>query len=300
MIVYLDLIWLLNVGIDYLLLACTALLLKRRFQHVRMLLGALIASAIVFLMFTPLASWFLHPLVKLVYSAMIVVVSFGYRRMTYFLQGLATFYFVAFITGGGLFALHYFFQTDADVLAYLPGYGLGGPMISWIFVLICVPLVLYFAKQQVASFEVKKVNSEQLVDVECWIDGVCVVVTGFIDTGNQLRDPMTRTPVMIIETHLLYEHFTKEQLDVITSLRTDVDHHDYPLLARMRIVPFRAVGQAKPFLAALKPDRVRLTHGGDVYETRNVLIGLYERTLSPEATFQCIVHPQLIQKQAVS
>ncbi len=40
MTVYLDLIWLLNVSIDYLLLAGTALLLRRKLRQFRLISGA--------------------------------------------------------------------------------------------------------------------------------------------------------------------------------------------------------------------------------------------------------------------
>ncbi|WP_059104695.1 sigma-E processing peptidase SpoIIGA [Shouchella shacheensis] len=298
MTVYVDLIWLLNLGIDYLLIAVTALMLKRRFQHIRMMLAALFASLIVVLMFTPVAPLFSNAFIKLGYSAVIVWMAFGYKRFTFFVQGFATFYFVTFVTGGGLFATHYFFETDADILGALPGYGLAGSAVSWSFVLIGFPLVLYFAKHQVETFEEKKINFAQLAKVRMWIEDKEIAVTGLIDSGNQLKDPITKTPVMILETHQLYEAFGKKQMDAVVSLSMEKETEDFPLFSRVRVVPFRAVGQADPFLAALKPDRIQVIHQGETFETGNVLIGLQSQTLSPEEAYQCIVHPKLVQGRA--
>lgn len=54
MTVYLDLIWLLNVSIDYLLLAGTALLLRRKLRQFRLISGAFFLHlSLFFLCFHP-------------------------------------------------------------------------------------------------------------------------------------------------------------------------------------------------------------------------------------------------------
>lgn len=296
MTVYLDLIWLLNAGIDYLLLAGTAMLLKRRFQHIRMIIGALFASLIVFFMFTPYAALFMNPVIKLIYSGAIVFIAFGYKRFSYFLKSLATFYFITFVTGGGLFAMHYFFQTEADILAHLPGYGLGGSAISWLFVLIGFPVVFLFSKQQVYSFQLRKMKADQLAEVEIWIAGEHFLMWGLVDTGNQLKDPITKMPVMVAEASMFYRAFGQKEVDAVVELTTE--ENPSILMKRVRVVPFKAVGQGEPFMAALKPDRVRIQYDGETFETSHVLIGLFAHTLSADEEYQCIVHPQLVVQSA--
>src|SRR5690625_2735362 len=117
MTLYIDVIWFLNLCIDYLLIALTALVLKRKFLHGRMIGAALFASCIVLLLFTPLSSLFYTHWMKFLYSTFIVLIAFGFKRWTYFLQGLLMFYFVTFMIGGGLFALHYFWQTESQLLS---------------------------------------------------------------------------------------------------------------------------------------------------------------------------------------
>ncbi|MCY1103862.1 sigma-E processing peptidase SpoIIGA [Shouchella clausii] len=296
MTVYLDLIWLLNAGIDYLLLAATALLLKRRFSQWRLVLAALFASLIVFLMFTPAAPLFLNPVIKLIYSGLIVFIAFGYKRFSFFLQNLASFYFVTFVTGGGLFAMHYFFETNVDVLAFLPGHGVGGSMVSWAFVLIGFPLALYFCKQQFGAVKTKQFHASQLAEVEFWIEGMPFYAQGLIDTGNRLRDPLTKMPVMVAEAALLYSAFGKQQVDALLEL--EAENEPSPLMKRMRLIPYRAVGQGSSYMAALKPDRVKIRYQNEAYETNHVLIGLSRETLSPEQHYRCIVHPQIMHEYA--
>ncbi|WP_273839785.1 sigma-E processing peptidase SpoIIGA [Halalkalibacter alkalisediminis] len=299
MTLYIDVIWLLNLCIDYLLIALTALVLKRRFQHIRMILAALFASLIVFLMFSPVASLFYEPWMKFLYSAVIVYIAFGYKRFRYFIQGLLMFYFVAFMTGGGLFALHFFWQTEVAILDGIAHVNSGyfGSGISWVFVVIGFPLIWFFSKHRFETIEVKQVQYDQLVDVEMTISGYTFTARGLIDSGNQLSDPLTKKPVMIIEAQLLYSYFNKEAVDHIMSFHEQPEVEegfDERLLERASIIPYRVIGQSSPFITGLKPDQVIIYYQNQQFVTKNVLLGLHDKELSPDGAFKCIVHPKLV------
>ncbi len=61
LIVYLDIIWALNLLFDSLLLYLTAIFLKRRIRLWRLLAGGFIGSLIILLSFTPLNAYSSHP-----------------------------------------------------------------------------------------------------------------------------------------------------------------------------------------------------------------------------------------------
>ncbi|MDT8859112.1 sigma-E processing peptidase SpoIIGA [Alkalihalobacillus sp. MEB130] len=298
MTLYIDVIWLLNLCIDYLLIALTALVLKRRFHHIRMILGALFASLIVFLMFSPVASLFNEPWMKFLYSGVIVWIVFGYKRLKYFLQGLLMFYFVAFMTGGGLFALHYFWHTEIEVLNGMAQVNSGyfGSGISWVFVLIGFPLIWYFSKHRFDTIEMKRVQYDQIVDVDISVAGYTFRAKGLIDSGNQLSDPLTKKPVMIIEAKLLYPFFGEQAVTNILDFHEHVNEEgvEKKLLERASIIPYQVIGQSQPFLTGLRPDKVIIYQQGERFETKNVLLGLQDKDLSPDGIFQCIVHPKLV------
>ncbi|MCL7746380.1 sigma-E processing peptidase SpoIIGA [Halalkalibacter sp. MEB205] len=297
MTLYIDVIWLLNLCIDYLLIALTALVLKRQFHHIRMILAALFASLIVFLMFSPIASLFNEPWMKFLYSAVIVFIAFGYRRLQYFLQGLLMFYFVAFMTGGGLFALHYFWHTEIDVLDGMVQVNSGyfGSGISWLFVLIGFPLIWYFSKHRFETIEMKRVQYDQIVDVDITIAGYTFRTKGLIDSGNQLTDPLTKKPVMIIEAKLLYPFFSEQSVNHIVHFHEHAhEGGEQSLLERACIIPYRVIGQSQPFITGLRPDKIKIFLQEEQFETTNVLLGLQEKELSPDGVFNCIVHPKLV------
>lgn len=300
MTIYLDLIWLLNLCIDYLLIALTYLLLKRPFQHVRMILAAVFASLIVFFLFTPISFIVYEPLFKFAYSIVIVLIGFGYKRLRYFLQVLLMFYFVAFMTGGGLFALHFFWQTDSYLLDGLlnvnKGYGSG---FSWLFVCIGFPLVWYFSKHRFKEIEFRHIQANQLIDIEIKIGDKCLYSKGLLDTGNQLVEPLSKRPVVIVEARLFYGLYPEETIDQIIrfSETATIDDDDSDRLSsRLTVIPYRAVGQSNPFLIGIRPDCIKLFSEGGVIETSKVLIAIQDKELSSDQSFTSIIHPSLIQQ----
>ncbi|MBU8907101.1 sigma-E processing peptidase SpoIIGA [Desertibacillus haloalkaliphilus] len=300
MTVYLDVIWFLNVCIDLLLLYLTATVLKRSISKWRLLISSLFASSIVFLLFTPLSFLFYQPWMKILFSMSIVLMAFGFKRLSYFLENLFMFYFVTFAIGGGMFAIHYFLQSDAAILNGLvitTSTGFGSP-ISWLFVLIAFPCVWYFSKRRVTAIKVKKVRYDQLTEVEITIGDIFIETRGLIDSGNQLQDPISKAPVMILDMTKLSGYFPASFIENIAQVdqlgNQTMDEESQELEHRMRIIPYRGVGQQNQFLMALKPDYVKVKEKGEEHLIKKVLLGLNHTPLSSEDEYQCILHPKMM------
>ncbi|MCM3441190.1 sigma-E processing peptidase SpoIIGA [Metabacillus halosaccharovorans] len=305
MSIYLDVIWLLNFSFDLLLLVLTAIVLKRKTNKLRMVLAALIGSSIVIMMFTPLAFLANHPLGKMFISVLMVLSAFGFKRFRFFFQGLLTFYFVTFLVGGGMIGIHYFLQQE---MTYLEGVlmtnstGFGHP-ISWLFVLIGFPVLWLFARNSIEGIETKKIHYDQLVKVQITVDNIQFSLKGLIDSGNQLFDPITRSPVMIIDTLKVQEFLPKLlvhqaiQDDVMKAMSEQNEGHAWE--HRVRIIPYRVVGSEHQFLLGFKPDEVCIETKNETIKVQKTIIGLNRTTLSSEDAYECIVHPKMLQGPSI-
>src|SRR5690625_477960 len=101
---------LLNALCNALILSLTAYIVRENVRKRRLILGTIVATAIV-----PLIIYFPHPLLhsligKFIYSIVIIVATFPFRTIYKTLQQLFTFYFISFIVGGGLISFHYLMQ----------------------------------------------------------------------------------------------------------------------------------------------------------------------------------------------
>ncbi|MDQ0231261.1 sigma-E processing peptidase SpoIIGA [Metabacillus malikii] len=306
MSLYLDIIWLLNFSFDLLLLLLTSVVLKRKVGKLRISLAALTGSSIVLMLFTPLAFIANEPIGKMFISFLMVWIAFGFKRFSYFAQGLLTFYFVTFMVGGGMIGAHYLLQSD---MGFLNGVimtntsGFGHP-VSWLFVIFGFPALWLFSKNRLVSLETKKIKYEQLVNVMITVDDNCFTIKGLIDSGNQLYDPITRSPVMILDTLKVKEHIPEQLLnqaiqeDVMKSL-SEPSQTSHQWEHRVRIIPYRVVGREHQFLLGFKPDEVLIETNDEKIKVQKTIIGLNRTTLSSDDEYECIVHPKMLQGQVI-
>lgn len=299
MTVYLDIIWALNLLFDSFLLYLTAIFLKRRIRLWRLFAGGFIGSIIILLMFTPVNVYSSHPLSKLFFSVIMVFTAYGYKRLSYFIKGLMTFYAATFLIGGALIGVHYFIQYDSKLttevlLSIVKGFG---DPISWLFVMLGFPLAWYFSKKNEENLEMAKIQYDQIVNVSLRIETETFHIKGLVDSGNQLYDPLSKLPVMIVSV--------KNQMETLSDpLKKIVNEQEQLLMGgtelptewqnRLRIVPCKVVGQEHQLIVAVKPDSILIEQNGDFYPCEKGLISFTTQQLSSDDAFQCIVHPKML------
>lgn len=289
--IYLDVIWLLNVGLDTMLLLLCSVALKRNVKWWRLICGGIIGSLIVLFMFTPWSELMLHPATKFVFSFAMVWITFGFRRIRYFLENLLTFYFSTFVVGGGLMGLHFMFDEQYLIFegtSETIGYQYGDP-VSWLFILICFPVLFYFSKTRIEDLKMKNITFDQLVPVCVSMNEQSFSLTGLIDSGNQLYDPLSQTPVMIITAEAMKDIVPAELIEATKDVQsmTFYEHVPEEWQSKLRIVPFRTVGHSNQFMIAFKPDSMTIQYKEDLIHIRKVLVGISHTALSPENADKC-------------
>jgi stage II sporulation protein GA (sporulation sigma-E factor processing peptidase) len=264
-----------------------------------MFAGGFIGSIIILLSITPLNSISGHPITKMFFSIVMVLTTFGYKRFRYFVSSLMTLYLTTFLVGGILIGTHYFVQFDFQlstsvILASVKGFG---DPISWLFVVLGFPVAWYFSKRNVDSIEMTKIQYDQLIKVVVTINGTVFTFKGLIDSGNQLYDPITKVPVMFVSLKTKMEEVPDTLLKMATHSEDiilgtepiDDDWHN-----RMRIIPYKVVGQDHQLIIALKPDRIMFEKDDESFIVDKGLVSFTLQHLSADDAFECIVHPKML------
>ncbi|MEW8969146.1 MAG: sigma-E processing peptidase SpoIIGA [Mesobacillus sp.] len=297
--VYLDVIWALNLLFDAFLLYLTAIILKRQVKIWRLALGGAIGSLFIILTITPLHAAAGHPAGKLFFSIMMVLAAFGYKRFRFFIKSLMTFYVTTFLMGGTLTGVHYFIQFDMDLASnvamnHIKGFG---DPISWLFVLLGFPLAWHFSKRNIEQFEMTKIQYESLADVEVRFMEIDFSVKGLIDSGNQLYDPISKMPVMILSIANGLDHMPSEIRRIAEnpdSVLTGDGNFSPKLENRMRIIPCKVVGQEHQLIIAFQPDSIKIATNEGTFIAEKGLISFTTQELSADGSFHCIIHPKML------
>lgn len=305
MYLYLDLIWLLNFCLDFLLLWLTAVFRKLEFRWWRLAGASFLGSSYVLFLFIPPLQSFYTFVIKLLLSAVLIMVAFGFGQIQRFMSTFCTFYFVSFVTGGGILGLHFFLQSQHELMqgmmvTQFSGYG---DPLSWLFVLFGFAFMLWFSRNRWKQIEKTKRTEHFLVDVNIYFGPTAISCRGLVDTGNQLTDPISKMPVMMLEGSLLREVVPSELLEHIVHLEIEMGAgmeklQDFPQwVKRLRIIPYRGVQQGMKLMYAIKPDYVEIVQEDCTYGSDRSLIGINNQPLSREGTFQAVVHPDLLQTE---
>jgi len=306
MIVYVDLIFLFNLLMDGAMLYTCGKIRKIKLQWWRLLLSSSIGASYVVMMFFPQLSFLFPFLVKISLSLLMIAVAFRYVSLRNYLLNLGVFYIVNFVAAGGILGIKYLLQNSSDVvngILYTHTGGLGSAIqigITFVVIVACIMLILI--RKLFDSQKKQDQITTYLAEVEVKIEQFHKTCTGMIDTGNQLYDPLTRTPVMIMEAALFEGVIPDDWVHHIRSAKGDQLITDLALEVnswqdRLRFVPYRGVNRSTTFMLAIKPDEVTVSYHNRELTAHKVLIGLDGGQLSRDRTYQAIIHPALIAEE---
>ncbi|GEN44827.1 sigma-E processing peptidase SpoIIGA [Alkalibacillus haloalkaliphilus] len=289
---YVDLIWLLNLLFDWMILLLVAWVTKSSFSHVRIFLGALFASLIIPL--TLLFNWGVvdSPIFKLGYSVFIILIAFSYQHFKAFLTRFLSFYLINFSIGGAVFGLHYFITTNTDMV--INNHAPFGDTISWVVVLIMFPIAVYFTKDQLQQLTMFKLRSQQQFPVTILHQNRHVALNSFLDTGNQLKHPLTQHPVILVDEPTFKTWIDEETVELLK--RTE-QMDFWGLDDELQFIPYQKAGGEQGLLPAFLAEEVKVDLGQQIISTKKVYIGVHYGHFSKQMDVQCLLNPLLLQSK---
>ena len=142
-------------------------------------------------------------------------------------------------------AIHFLFQQPVSITAngiLTVNHGFGDP-ISWLFVVIGFPFVWGYTKRRMDRHVVEKIRYDQLCPVTLKIKQQSYSTHGYIDSGNQLLDPITKKPVIICDEPFLKQWFSEEEWKLLKQLQDHLDFTKIPAEWEnfIQIVPYQGV-----------------------------------------------------------
>ena len=195
MIIYVDLIIILNFFIDFLLLIGTDILLKRNISFKRIILGSLIGSVSTLLLFYINDNLTLI-IYKLLISILMIIITFKYQSFNYFKDNLLWLYILSIILGGGMYLLSNSITLSNKGLIFTNN----GLEINLIFLIILTPLIIYKYIKQNKKFIITYSN---YYHISIYIKDEVINEVGFLDTGNNLKDPFFNRPIILVDKNLI-------------------------------------------------------------------------------------------------
>ncbi len=260
MIIYVDLVFLINFILDFLLLLTVNIALKRYSKISRLLLGSLFGSISLLSLFIPFSSTLLT-ILKLLMGVGMSIISFGYKNIKYTFYNIIYLYMTSIILGGFLYYLKttFSYQNNGLVFYYQ------GLTINYLILLFIAPFILYvFLK----SIKVLKEVKNYYYKVNIILENNNFTLTGFLDTGNKLKDPVTNKPIILINKKIL-----KGELKIRSPM----------------YIPYNSLNN-HGLLEVIKPKKLIINNK----ELNNYLIGLSDTNFKLNG-IECLLNYQLLE-----
>ena len=183
MTIYIDLLIILNFIYDFLLLMTVSVTLKRNTKLKRLFLGSFFGAISTLIIFLPFNKYFLF-ILKILTSILMLIITYGYKNIQYFFNNIIYLYMTSVILAGFL----YYLKLEFSNLSYL-------------LILIFAPLILYlYVKEQKKLKEM--INYYKIVTITLK-NNRKLLLNGFIDSGNKLKDPITGKYIILINKNKL-------------------------------------------------------------------------------------------------
>lgn len=296
--VYVDVIILVNMLMDYIILWAAGRLSGFAAKKGRLLLGALVGASYSLVVFIPENSLLLSPLIKVLCSVLMVTFSYAPVSVKAFFQLLGYLYLVSFAMGGSVIAAMNLLEQP-PVLEILNGVAVlqGGFTYSWLLVSLAVAVLICYGG--VVVYRKNWLQQELLYSVNIEVLEKTITTTAFLDTGNQLYDPLTQKPVMMVEAKLLQDLLPAQLLTAVQSgdpnLTELSGQFDALWASRLRVIPYNSVGREHGILIGLRPDVVIVSKNKQVLKTNETVIALVKRVLNKDGKYHALLHPGIFQ-----
>ena len=124
-----------------------------------------------------------------------------------------------------------------------------------------------------------------------------VYINAIIDTGNFLREPITKTPVIVVEKESLLNIVPDYILNNLNKIinGNEIGLEEYA--SRIRIIPFTSLGKENGILLGIKADSVLIELEENNIQIKNVIIGIYDGILSKNGKYKALVGLDLLDEK---
>ncbi len=259
MIIYLDLVFIINFILDFSLLLTVNVALKR-FSKIRyLLLSSLFGSITLLSLFIKINSLSLIFL-KFMSALLMCLIAYGYKNIKYTCYNLLYFYMTSIILGGFLYFLRIEFSYTDTKYFYYEGLNL-----NYLFLIFLVPLILYLYLRSIKAL--KEIHN-YYYRISITINNVTFNLNAFLDTGNKLKDPITNKPIILINKKLL-----KGKINIRSPM----------------YIPYHTINN-HALLECLKPEKILINN----QELKNYLIGLSNNSFKLNG-IECLLNYQILE-----
>ena len=266
MVYYVEYVFVENFIIDFILLFITGKLIKRVIIFKRLIIASLVGSLYVILTFYIGREFMTFFIVKFSISVLMIIIAFDSKGILTNIRVIICFYITSLIMVGIISALYYFtydkLTVNAIIMSIFTGYA-----------------ALHFFFKEIKD-RINRHNYKRTVNVS--IGGISKTFRGYIDTGNELTDPMTGKHVMVVNIDCIKDILGDELCNKIMEFYDNkcyeslIDENNNIIL---RIIKYNTISNSGENMVCIVPDEIEIINNNNSIFI-DAIIGIHPKRIS--------------------
>ena len=295
MTIYIDVVFIENLIMNYIILFATSIIIKIKVKHIRLILASILGAIYSIIAYMSILEMYSSVILKIILSVIIVYIAYNPQNVKNMWKYLVIFYMTSFVFGGAAFALIYIVKPQ-DILMK-NGLFLGTYPLKTIILGTIVAFIVIVTSFKLVKSKISK--KDMFCTIKININKVEIETKAMIDTGNLLKEPISNTPVIVVEHTLLYDCMPKEILNNLENiLGGDFENISEEVknkyISKLKVIPFSSLGKQNGMLIGIKPEEVTVINDENENKINNVIIGIYNKSLTKRGEYRALIGIELL------
>ncbi|WP_167956893.1 sigma-E processing peptidase SpoIIGA [Anaerosporobacter faecicola] len=290
-----DVVFGVNLIMDYLLLGMMQKIVKRESKRGRKILAAVLGGlgACLSICIPIFRSGVSAILIGIIIAGGMLCIAFRYKTVKSLAKDIFMYYAITFLVGGILNYFYYYTSVGYYLTEFIRGLPKKALDLTFLFVLFGIASGFIHIFKQV--LQQMKGTRELFYDVELVFGDKKINCKGFLDTGNQLREPISMKPVVIADMAGIKEILPEELIDYAECFSCDAKHKNIDRYAvKIKWIPYHAVGTEEGILPGIVFDEVNILKEETVIHNPNITVAIYQGKLTVDNGYHVILHKELL------
>lgn len=295
MTIYLDIVFIENILMNYIILMTTGIICKKKIKKTRLIISSIIGSLYSVAYYITQFEIYRAIVVKVTLSIIMIYIAFSSKNLKKIFKEIMLFYLTSFVFGGCAFSILYYIKPEN--ILYKQGNLIGTYPIK---IAILGGIIGFFIINMAFKLVKNKINIEDMYcDIKISNNGKKEKIRAMIDTGNLLKDPITNSPVVIIEKNSLSNLLPKNILESTKQImngKYEFEEDELEYISKFRVLPFSSLGKQNGMLLGFKVDKIETEVNEEEIIRDDVIIGIYDKKLSSKKEYEGLIGLNCIEK----
>ena len=125
-------------------------------------------------------------------------------------------------------------------------------------------------------------------------------IKAMVDSGNLLRDPISKVPVVVVEKEELKDVLPEEIVNNVGKILKGETVENAVIskyISKFKVIPFSSIGTESGILLGVKVDGIKVCTEDEKVKPKSGIIGIYDKPLCRKGEYKGLIGLEFVEKE---